>query len=176
MYGSKGTQARPSCGDPGQSFEMSSENKGCLGAYSDRTVRPYRRIFDIFQSSAGVSYHRVDREGWETHTGDTLEGSSLRHHTPVVLNCRDMARLEPTRACASLIPCCVGRSRRSDSGDAGMENSLVAQVGLVALMGNITNEVSPRDPIGTFDKPRMCYRAKRLPNVGSVSDVTVSTK
>lgn len=96
----------------------------------------------------------MDRKSRQPHTRQALKHGPLRHHAPIILNRRHMPRMErPRRARYGMI---LPRIRRADGGDARfarVENALVAEVGFVAFVANVADEVGPGDAVGGADEP-----------------------
>ena len=54
-----------------------------------------------------------------------------------------------------------------------MLHALVAEIGAVALVAYVADQVGPGDAVSAFDEPWMGNWAKRFTNVRGVSDITV---
>ena len=53
---------------------------------------------------------------------------------------------------------------------------LIAEIGFVSFVGDVTNEVCPGDAVGGSDEPRVGYGAERFADVGGVGDVAVGAQ
>ncbi|KAG9680060.1 hypothetical protein KCU87_g223, partial [Aureobasidium melanogenum] len=126
---------------------------GRNGTYTNGTPCSELDVLVVFQSFAGVLHNRVNGEGRQTHTSNTLEDGSLRHNDPVILDERHLGGSswsENTRSsCSGLVTAC---SACGFSRSVRIEDTLVAKVGLVTLVRDITNKICPRDTVCTLDE------------------------
>lgn len=79
----------------------------------------------------------MDGECRQAHAGDALEHRSLRHDALVVFDRGYVAGLE-----GDLVPC-VRCPCRCHSGSVRVDNSLVSEVGFVALVAHVPYEIGP---------------------------------
>ena len=57
-----------------------------------------------------------------------------------------------------------------------MKDALVAKVGFVAFVGDVTDEVGPADTVRAANEPWVSNGAEGFANVGGVSDVAVGAE
>jgi hypothetical protein len=196
MYGRKGTTARPSCHRVRISsctvlycltllLGKAEEERKRGDTYTDRSPSPHEHVLIVLHHSPGVLDHRVDRERRQTHTCDALEHGPLDHYHAVVLDegdagCRPRGELS-TGAGTAHVACChapddlVGREVLGVFvGLAGWgEDVPVAQVGLVAFVGDIAEQIGPGDAVGGAHEVGVCDGAEGLAYVGGVGDIAV---
>lgn len=127
----------------------------------------------------------MNGESWQTHTRNTLEDGSLYHDGPVILDGGHSCSGSLTDAASSdsgtklhLVGLSVGMLVTADhvlpvGGCLGMEDTLIAKVGFVALVSNISYEIGPRYTVGTLDQVGMSDGSETLANVTGVRDITV---
>lgn len=131
----------------------------------------------------------MDRERRQPHTRDALEHGPLDHHHAVVLDEGDagcgpggeLAASTGANDARAHIACChafhdlvggevlcvlVGLAGRG-------EDVPVAQVGFVAFVGDIAEEIGPGDAVGGAHEVGVCDGAEGLAYVGGVGDVAV---
>ena len=157
--GRKGTAANPSyktC------QPQSGSRKG--STYTDRSIRPDGCVLCIFQCSSRVPHNAVYCESGQAHTGKALEDRPLYHNTSEVLNGRHMTNFWSNVLCRQGLPP-IGCPHGHHSWLTGVFNALVPQIGFVAFMPNVANQVCPGNTIRRSDKPWMSYRAKGLSDV-----------
>ena len=172
MNGRKGTAAKPSCTRFCQKRTNSDSKED---TYSDRPISSYTCVLRILQRFPGIPHDTVDRESRQSHRRNALENRPLHHDAPEVLDGRNMADLWSTSLCFQRLPR-IRCSHRQNSRCAWMLYALVSQVGFVAFVPYVANEVCPGDTICSFDEPWMSNWAERLSNVRSVGDIAVRTE
>ena len=144
----------------------------------------------------------MDREGRESHTGDALEHGALGHHHAVVLDERDLSGRPGRQGVGRATGEGFGRRGRGRGfaqgpGDVARRHTLddfllgqilgvlvslagrgqhapVAQVGLVAFVNDVADQVGPGDAVGRAHQVGMGDGAEGFANVGGVGDIAMS--
>ena len=132
--------------------------------YPDRSIGSYRRVLCTLQCLPRIPYDTVNRESGQSHRRYALENGPLHHHAPEVLDGWDMAGLWSINLRRCRLPR-ICRSYGNDSWHTWMLYTLISQVGFVALVPYVSNEVCPGDTIRSFDEPWMSDWAERLSNI-----------
>lgn len=118
----------------------------------------------------------MDCEGRQPHARHALEDGSLRHDAPVILNRGHVTRLEGARTGARLSRRGVRGSDGGHARFARVEGPLVAEVGFVAFVADVADEVGPGDAVGAFDEPGVGDGAEGFADVGCVGYVSVGAE
>lgn len=116
------------------------------------------------------------RKSRQAHTRHTLKHSPLRHDAPIIFEGRYTAPLEAGRARARMVVSGVRGADGAHARLAGMEDLLVAQVGFVAFVADVTEEVGPGDAVGAADQPWVGDGAEGFADVGGVGYVAVGAE
>lgn len=140
------------------------------------TPSPDRLVLHILERATAVPHHAVDRKRRQTHAGHALEDTALQHHGAVVFEGRDLAgrRLVVLQLLVAVL---VDQTQNALLArcelNVGVQHPRVVQVGLVAFVADVAEDVSPRNTVGTADEPRVRNGAEGLANVGGVGHVAV---
>lgn len=168
--------------------------------HPNRRPGPYECTFVVSQQPSGVLDNAVYRKRRQSHTGNALEHRPLRHDHPVVLYQRDVRRrpgdqrisipltVRPARGwvrtgCqrSSNIARChaLGDVRSLQVGGilvgfaGGSQDAPVPQIGLVALVDDITEDIGPGNTIRATDQPGVSDWPEGLAYVRCVGDIAV---
>ena len=57
-----------------------------------------------------------------------------------------------------------------------MQHTLIAEIGFVSFVGDVTDKVGPGDAIGGSNEPRVGYRAERFADIGGVGNVALGAE
>lgn len=118
IKGRNGTAARPSCDHQSAiasatPYQTPSNNTGNdprarIGkqkeTYPNRPPRSDRRVLRIPQRLPTIPHNTMDRKRRQAHTRHTLKHRPLRHHSPIILNHRDLLRLPCQPLAHRLLP------------------------------------------------------------------------
>lgn len=139
-------------------------------AQPDGGPRPHHLVLDVLHGPARVPHDAVDREGGQAHRGEALEDAPLHHDGAPVLQGRDGARL---------------RGVHGDAREPGdlflpggelelrVQDALVVPVGAVALVRDVSQDVDPRDAIGSAHEVRVSDGSEGFADVRSIGDVAM---
>lgn len=169
--------------------------------HPDRRPGTQEHHLGVLQHAPGVLDYRVDRECRQPHAGDTLEHGALGHHHAVVLDegdlggrpgCQSVGRAAAGRGIGRRSglpgaqgPGDVARGHALDDvllgevlgvlvGLAGRgQHAPVAQIGLVAFMDDVADQVGPGDAVRGAHQVGMGDGAEGLANVGGVGNIAM---
>lgn len=144
--------------------------------YPDGTPHPHPRVLGPLQRPAGIPHDTMDRERRQPHARKALKDGPLRHHAPVILDRRHVPRLERGDARAGTPFPRIRRPDGSDARFARVQDALVAEVGFVAFVADVADEVGPGDAVGGADEPWVGDGAEGFADVGGVGNVAVGTQ
>lgn len=162
-----------------------------IDTYPNRRPRAQQSTLIILKHTPRLFNNGVNRQRRQAHTGQALEHSPFGHDNAVVFDQRDggrgprrerFLRRRPRLRRAEGAGDVAGRHAEDDVpvgggilvGLAGRgEHVPVAQVGLVAFVGDVADEVGPGDGVGGADEIGVRDGAEGLAYVGGVGYVAV---
>ena len=157
----------------------------------DRPIRPYSLILRIFQRLPRMLHNTVNRERRQPHTRNPLKHGPLRHHSPIILNCRyppgnslTLRKRRPRLASRQPGPelprrvhgrgvLVAARDTLAIAALLQVQDALIAQIRFVALVSDVAGQVGPRDGVGALYDIRVHGGAEGLADVGGVGDVAM---